>query len=90
MRPEKANNTVQKAINRWLKGDKADLKKSLPAMRKLYKKAVKDEGDFRSGRETYGYIDQETIELNMEYISDRWRCAFRLRWLIDGVGGGYL
>lgn len=25
------------------------------------------------------------IETTMSYISDRWSCAFRLKWLIDGI-----
>jgi hypothetical protein len=41
------------------------------------------EGDYRSGRETYGYDSIEQIQGNLEYISDRFGAAFRLSWLID-------
>lgn len=47
--------------------------------------------DFRSGFETYGYIaepdddmtDEEAILYQLDYISDRWQCSFRVRWLIN-------
>lgn len=46
--------------------------------------------DYRSGFETYGYIsdDDDTTDaqyvLNqLDYISDRWQCSFRVRWLIN-------
>jgi hypothetical protein len=41
--------------------------------------------DLRSGYETYGYHDEESIMNNMMYLSDRWNCPFRIRWLIDGI-----
>ena len=39
-----------------------------------------NEGDNRSGAETYGF---DTIEWDLEYVSDRWRCQFRVQWIID-------
>ncbi|RLF43496.1 MAG: hypothetical protein DRN17_06260 [Thermoplasmata archaeon] len=44
-----------------------------------------DEGDYRSGYETYGYGDNNLTHLL--YISDRFNCQFRLRWLYDGIVG---
>jgi hypothetical protein len=39
--------------------------------------------DLRCGYETYGYKDDESIMYNLQYISDRWNCTFRLRWTLD-------
>lgn len=46
--------------------------------------------DYRSGFETYGYVgerddetDAEHITWQLDYISDRWQCSFRVRWLIN-------
>lgn len=36
--------------------------------------------DYRSGFETYGY---SSILKDLAYISDRWDCSFRVRWLIN-------
>lgn len=41
------------------------------------------EGDYRDGHETYGYTSLESIVDSLEYISDRFGCAFRLAWLVD-------
>lgn len=49
----------------------------------LYKEALSFQDDTRSGEETYGYKDEESIRSNLAYICDRWRCAFRIKWLID-------
>ena len=49
----------------------------------IYLYRLKDEKDFRSGKETYRYETQESIESNLRYISDRWNCMFRIRWLLD-------
>ncbi len=37
--------------------------------------------DLRSGAETYGY--DYGIMYNLQYISDRWNCPFRVRWTLD-------
>lgn len=42
-----------------------------------------EEGDYRHGYITYGYKTIESIENNLKYISDRWRAAFRLMWLLN-------
>lgn len=49
----------------------------------LYSYYLSTDKDYRTGYETYGYIDEVTIRENLAYINDRWRCAFRIRWLID-------
>lgn len=54
-------------------------------MKKYYDAMSLWEGDYRSGAETYGYENEESIQYTLLYISDRWRCAFRLKWLIDLV-----
>jgi ribosomal protein L19E len=41
------------------------------------------EKDYRSGYETYGYETIEDIQLNLQYISDRFHAAFRLSWLVN-------
>ena len=49
----------------------------------LYKLALANEKDYRSGEESYGYDGQEYIEERMSYVSDRWNCAFRIRWILN-------
>jgi len=81
-------NKIQLAIDAWISGlGPHQLIHALPAMRKVWKKLAKQENDYRSGWETYGY---DTINTDMLYISDRWKAAFRLRWLIDGVESGMI
>jgi len=60
----------------------------LPYMKRMWKKWSKEEQDFRAGVDTYGYNNTEDIVSNMLYISDRYRCAFRLKWIIDGIENG--
>lgn len=38
--------------------------------------------DDRTGEETYGYKDKESILMDLLYISDRYNCQFRLRWVL--------
>jgi len=38
--------------------------------------------DYKTGEETYGYKDIESIENNLMYISDRFLAEFRLQWMI--------
>ena len=86
MRPERFHYEMNKAFDHWFKTQTVD--KFLPLMREMkrvHTKLVKDDGDNRSGIETYGYTDLKSIQDDMFYISDRWRCSFRLRWLIDGI-----
>jgi len=47
------------------------------------------EGDCRSGEEVYGYESEESIIGNIDYISDRWKCAMRIRWMIDLIDPDY-
>ena len=42
-----------------------------------------NEPDTRSGYETYGYDDLESIKTDLDYISDRFNATFRLRWILD-------
>lgn len=55
----------------------------LPLLKEIYPGLAEYENDYRSGNETYGYENMEHILGWLYYISDRWRCAFRVRWLID-------
>lgn len=59
------------------------LKPVLPLLMEIYPGLAEYENDHRSGSETYGYENLEQILGWLNYISDRWRCAFRVRWLID-------
>jgi hypothetical protein len=49
---------------------------------------VKEE-DYRSGSDTYGYENLESIQGSLLYISDRWKACFRVRWLIDLINPNY-
>ena len=81
MRPEKAYYLISNAIkDRNLYNPEV-----LRACHKLYSKCEMDERDYRTGEETYGYNNNES---NLNYISDRFYCMFRLTWLIDGIEGG--
>lgn len=80
---------TQRAIYHWLDGgDNGLLMDELPFLKKMWSELSKKENDFRSGAETYGYEDEESIRGNMEYISDRWMAAFRIKWIIDGLEMG--
>ena len=39
--------------------------------------------DVRAGKDSYGYKSIEKIEGDLDYISDRFGCTFRLQWLIE-------
>lgn len=43
----------------------------------------REEQDYRHGYITYGYESIESIKASLEYISDRFGCAFRLAWLLN-------
>lgn len=86
MRPERFRYEMNCAFDQWF--DNKTTHQFLPLLREMkrvWKKWSKQENDFRSGEESYGYASQESIDSNLFYISDRWRCAFRLKWLIDGI-----
>ena len=56
----------------------------------LYEDELLDqECDWRGGGDTYGFNSLESIQYDLEYISDRWRACFRVRWLIDLINPGY-
>lgn len=48
------------------------------------------EQDYRSGHDTYGYSNIESITCTLFYISDRWGCGWRLRWLIELINPNYV
>jgi hypothetical protein len=50
---------------------------------RVCRKQQRDENDFRTGEDTYGYESDESNMINLEYISDRWNVGFRLKWLLD-------
>jgi len=39
--------------------------------------------DGRRGFETYGYESLEQVKDTLKYISDRYKCTYRLRWVLD-------
>ena len=69
--------------NLSLKEIQDELLKRKPELTKLYKKYDLEEKDPRPGKDTYGYKSLGSIKSNLEYISDRWQCQFRVRWLLD-------
>ena len=80
---------IQKAINSWLSGNGNELlMREFNALEKLWRELSTKENDYRSGDKTYGYRNKEEIKNTMEYISDRWMCAFRVKWIIDGLRKG--
>lgn len=84
MRPETFRYKMNSAFDHWFEAKSTS--QFLPLMREMKRvwlKWAKEEDDARHGEETYGY--EKNITYNMLYISDRWRCAFRLKWLIDGI-----
>ena len=86
MRPEKFRYEMNKAFDHWFENKSVDkFRPLLREMNRVWKKWAKEENDYRPGIETYGYENAESIRLSMFYISDRWRVAFRLKWLIDGI-----
>ena len=92
MRPEKCDRLVRNFIEQWLAQGKSRVK-VIPALEKLYTKQCLNEQPYtcyKSGFETYGYDNKQSIQHNMLYISDRFRCSFRLRWLIDGIKSGHI
>lgn len=78
---------LSNAEHRPLKDTQWELKQHLDLLNELYKELNEDTEfvDLRSGVETYGYKSEDDIVANMEYISDRWQAAFRIKWLIDFI-----
>ncbi len=94
MRPEIAKRKVRTLIwNEFIVEGKLEtepisyiverLKETRPELEKLYEKSLLRDEDNRSGIETYGYKSESSIKSNLNYISDRWNCSFRIRWLLD-------
>jgi hypothetical protein len=84
---------ISKTFDKWYKTEKMkiseiipELKKNLDSLKFLHKQYKKEENDNRSGEETYGF---KTWESDLTYISDRWQCQFRTRWLIDLIENEY-
>lgn len=92
MRPEKFRYLVNKAVQHRMETGSSDrfTKPLIMRMIREWHKLARREEDYRVGNETYGYKDQESIDYSILYISDRWMCAFRLKWLIDGVVDGHI
>ena len=94
MRPEKFRYLLDRAIQHRLKtGSNALFYAQLRrAMHRAWERHARDENDYRTVAELNGYTfdSSEHIEGTLSYISDRWRCAFRLRWLIEGIEQGYI
>jgi hypothetical protein len=43
----------------------------------------KELGCYQSGFDSYGYANEKKILDDLDYISDRWRCDWRIRWIIN-------
>ena len=85
MRPEKLKYLLSLEFDKFFKTNEFKISKYLlRELKKEWSKLVKHEKDGRSGKETYGY-SPETIENTLIYISDRFYCTFRLKWIIDGI-----
>ena len=91
MRPERFRYEMNKAFDVWFEEKtEAQFLPLLREMKRVWKKWAKEEDDSRTGLETYGYETHKSVMNNMLYISDRWRCAFRLKWLLDGIEQGHI
>ena len=47
------------------------------------KRHGKDLACYRNGFDSYGYANEKKILDDLDYISDRWRCDWRIRWIIN-------
>lgn len=84
MRPQKFSRLMDAEFETALRSGRFEPAAPLRReMLRVWERLAKRDGDMRTGEETYGYGDPEKIRDDLLYISDRWRCAFRLRWLID-------
>lgn len=80
---------TQRAIDHWIETkDNFLLIDEMPYLEDLWCECAEEEDDYRSGVETYGYANDDGIKCTMEYISDRWMCAFRIKWILDGLANG--
>ena len=95
MRPEKASNIINNAIQLYLNGDKTAMykKDTLRALNKMFMKQViwhENHGyDFEKivnyDPNVDDYGSEKDINGHMMYISDRWNAPQRLHWLITGI-----
>ena len=96
MRPEKASNIINNAIQLYLKGDKTAMYKrdTLQALNKMFmKQVIWHENHGYNFEEMYNtdvdidneYDTEDYINGHMMYISDRWNAPQRLQWLITGI-----
>jgi hypothetical protein len=77
---------MDQAFDQWFTaGSAAGLLRLLPELQRIYPRLARAAGDWRTGEETYGY---NNVGRDLSYISDRWRVAFRVRWLTDGLRSG--
>ena len=95
MRPQTAVRLINKHMRQYYSYDEHATKNfskvMLRALERLYYRNLNEvseykDSDTRTGEETYGYDNNYG---NLHYISDRWNCSFRMRWLIDGIKAGY-
>ena len=92
MMPNKFWWTTHKAIRHWIKTGSNE--KFTPYLirriEREWKRCAKQENDYRELSELngYGFDDSESIRWTMIYISDRFVCSFRLKWLLEGLRNG--
>jgi hypothetical protein len=79
VRPEKANYLVQKAIDNCLQhGSFSYLQHVKTELNKLLEITIKEEYPY----ECDSYYDDDRSINTLMYISDRWRCTGRIKWLL--------
>jgi hypothetical protein len=77
---------LSKADKQTLTETQKQLAKFKTDLAQLYEASMDgNDADWRTGAETYGYHTEEQIKGDMDYISDRWRASFRIKWLIDFI-----
>lgn len=75
---------------RTVKEAKEILTSWLPDLKRHYENFLLPESeDYRSGKSTYGYNSDEQILERLDYISDRWNEAYKVRWLINLLDPNY-
>ena len=93
MKPKKAYKKIQKILREhreYPESSKTNamqtilrLEEAMPELYKLLKIAAYDDPDERRGWESYGC--DKMWEHHLYHVTDRWRCRFRIQWLIDIV-----
>ena len=59
------------------------LKDNIENLNNCYRRSLEFDKDYRTCEESYGYKNEENIINNLIYVSDRWNCSFRIKWIID-------